>query len=1067
MKRISLLLCACLLVALALVACQDTQEEPHTHTYADVWSYDENGHWYAATCEHTQEKANVATHTDEQNDGICDVCGYGSDHKHEFAQEWNSDAENHWHAAACGHDVKDALAAHKDENNDDRCDVCDHSGGCEHPVAADAWLSDAQTHWHGATCGHNIRHDAQAHEDADNNGTCDVCAWADPDHTHTYKTEYAYDDASHWFDADCGHTLKDSVQAHIDEDNNGACDVCPWNDGCAHAYSTLWSMDGTHHWHDVTCAHTIAPADKGEHVDENDDGVCDVCEYLDHEHTYDETVWVYDKNHHWHAANCGCTLRANQSAHVDENNDGACDLCDWNDGCEHLPAEQWSYDAENHWHVVSCTHNIEPADKSAHADPDADGVCNVCGYYDASHTHTYQSAWTVGINTHYYASACGHTGVRKDEAEHTDEDYDDVCDVCGGMASLQALIDKATSDQSAAQVSGGTVINNTTYYFDVEPTINTETITYEFGNGYLHTFDGLYDRWFTLQEDGTVFGVRRIDGMFEAEDASSDNMMGYYFNGHFLYYNVAANGVETLLYNLMAFAQENAYGLDGYYDAAKDAYSISFMYNNGFGSLFVLDVQIELSANGVIEAMRIYSDSYSYFEEYEDGSAYPIAGATPDYQYEVLIEQQIGARTAVNEYGPEIFLFESFDFADENGNVYGDTIYLDPEESVKLYYANVTPSTATAKIDLVNASSTANSSQMTVMVWYDGTCVFVKGKAAGTYTLTVKTANVTKTVTIVVGKPELQGLTPQVYYKDYSGLYTTTVGSTYTVYAGQTMYFGAIANPTAASAGFTATASGGTLGQGTIAYGATQINVNTFRATAVGTYTITLTSTDKASVKNTLTVTVLPEPSVGDILNGTYMAKIRDLSVSSYYDSNLLVTFAPASAGATNGTVTITRNGTDSEVLSYRYENDEIVLAHVSGEDLGYTLELNDQYSVTVCWAEDAEEKKQTMDVYNYTNRVYAEMWVSADEMISGEMYRYKFIFGDQGYVFDGETFQYPDMLSSVDNQTGEITVTFLDSVAGTELATLQSITFNPDQNTITVVFADRTVILTPENGNY
>jgi hypothetical protein len=85
--------------------------------------------------------------------------------------------------------------------------------------------------------------------------------------------------------------------------------------------------------------------------------------------------------------------------------------------------------------------------------------------------------------------------------------------------------------------------------------------------------------------------------------------------------------------------------------------------------------------------------------------------------------------------------------------------------------------------------------------------------------------------------------------------------------------------------------------------------------------------------------------------------------------------------------------------------------------------------------------------------------------MIDADMYRYMFVFGDQGYVFDGERFAYPDILSSVNDQTGVITVTFLDSVAGTELASIQSITFDPEQNTISVVFADRTVVLTPDQG--
>ena len=60
MKRLCLLVCACLLLTLALVACdKGGKQEAHTHTYADAWSFDEDQHWYAASCEHTEERANV------------------------------------------------------------------------------------------------------------------------------------------------------------------------------------------------------------------------------------------------------------------------------------------------------------------------------------------------------------------------------------------------------------------------------------------------------------------------------------------------------------------------------------------------------------------------------------------------------------------------------------------------------------------------------------------------------------------------------------------------------------------------------------------------------------------------------------------------------------------------------------------------------------------------------------------------------------------------------------------------------------------------------------------------
>lgn len=1065
MKKLSLLICACLLLALALVACDKTPEQPHTHTYADEWSFDQDGHWYAATCEHTDEKANAASHTDEQNDGVCDVCGYGSDHKHEFAGEWSSDADNHWHAASCGHDVKDALDAHKDEDNDDLCDTCGHSGGCEHPVAADTWLNDAEGHWHGATCGHSVKLDASAHEDADNDGACDTCAWSDPDHTHTYKTEYSYDGQNHWFDADCGHTVKDGVQAHTDTNNDGACDTCAWNDGCAHEYSTLWSVNGTHHWHAVTCNHTIAPADRAEHTDADNDGVCDVCEYLDHEHTYDHDKWVFDDHGHWHAADCGCSLKADESAHEDANNDGACDTCAWNDGCEHPVDDAWTYNDTHHWHGVICTHKIEPADKVPHSDYNLDGNCDACGYFDFTHQHTYSDVLTAGFNSHYYAASCEHKNARKGEELHVDENGDELCDECGGVVSLEILINKVTSDASAAQVSGGTVTNTNTYYFSEEPTVNTESIFYEFGQGYLHTDDGVYQRWFTLLDDGTVFGARMIDGAYEAEDASGDNMLGYYFNGHFLYYNIEAYGVESLLYNTYAFAQENGQGLDGYYDAARNTYYVSFMYNNGYGSLYDVSIDFVTGEGNVIKSMHIHSTVYASFTEAEDGSVYPTAGASKDYEYDIAITQQIGARDAVNEHGPEVFLFESYDFADENGTLYSDTILLAPGESVKLYFANVKPGTASAKLDAMNVKVDGNSSQIYQYLAWAGDHIFVKGIAAGTYTLSVTSANLSKQVTIVVGTPELQSLTPMIYYKDYAGIYSTTVGNTYTVYQGHTLYFAAMANPSAANAGFTASATQGTLGSANIPYGSTEISVSTFKADAVGTYTITLTSTEKDGVSTTLTVEVVPEPTVGEILNGSFMADIYDFNASSYSTTDILVTFTPASQGALNGTVTVVRNGSETEVLNYTYENGEIVLTHASGDVLGYTLALNDQYSVTLGWKYNDTDYEQIMLEYSYTNRVYSETWVSADEMPEGDVFLYTFVFGDQGYVYDAVNYTYPDLLSSVNDATGEITVTFLDSVAGTELAEIQSMRFDPEQNVILLVLADRTITLTPDAG--
>ena len=77
----------------------------------------------------------------------------GGTHAHTYADAWTSDADYHWHAATCGHadEVKDK-AAHTYENG--ACTVCGRAEPVHKHTYADAWTSDAEYHWHAATCGH-------------------------------------------------------------------------------------------------------------------------------------------------------------------------------------------------------------------------------------------------------------------------------------------------------------------------------------------------------------------------------------------------------------------------------------------------------------------------------------------------------------------------------------------------------------------------------------------------------------------------------------------------------------------------------------------------------------------------------------------------------------------------------------------------------------------------------------------------------------------------------------------------------------------------------------------------
>ena len=76
----------------------------------------------------------------------------------------------------------------------------------------------------------------------------------------------------------------------------------------------------------IVCLVLVACDECDEHIDENNDGICDECEWdFDHEHTY---AWSYDFKDHWHAPDCGHDVDIkNKAPHVDADNNGECDVC--------------------------------------------------------------------------------------------------------------------------------------------------------------------------------------------------------------------------------------------------------------------------------------------------------------------------------------------------------------------------------------------------------------------------------------------------------------------------------------------------------------------------------------------------------------------------------------------------------------------------------------------------------------------------------------------------------------------------------------------------------------------
>lgn len=204
--------------------CGWTRKEPiaHVHTFSEDWSKDENYHWHAATCSHTNEvegktehKWNdgvITTPATAENDGVktytCIICDATKTesveyvaHDHNFSSYWTRDDDYHWHACTSGDNCTevDGKEEHtwgepnvKREPTDLRgglieytCTVCGRIKKVTSPhehIYGD-WQFTPTHHWQLTNCGNWSDHNGisgpqSEHEYVD--GVCKDCGIKDP-----------------------------------------------------------------------------------------------------------------------------------------------------------------------------------------------------------------------------------------------------------------------------------------------------------------------------------------------------------------------------------------------------------------------------------------------------------------------------------------------------------------------------------------------------------------------------------------------------------------------------------------------------------------------------------------------------------------------------------------------------------------------------------------------------------------------------------------------------------------------------------------------------------------------
>ncbi len=877
----------------------------HTHTYQTGEGEENFGrntvsHWRDPTCEHTGIAVLGMENHVGMSDGVCDTCGWDvvedEQHTHSYSSQWEKDENSHWHPSSCGHSALiDGQAAHSDGNEDGQCDVCGYG---EHVHAqATTWSKDDTSHWYAATCGCTIEFSKSNHEGMTADGICDVCGYdvvVDGGHVHTYDTTWEKDYDAHWHNAACGHTaLIDGKAAHVDENLDAVCDICggPTVDPKEHTHTyqegegkANFGFDAENHWRNPTCEHEgIAVSGLEAHVGMDDDGVCDTCGYdvtVDGDHVHEVAKeYSSDWNGHWFAAICGHSAYDGEvEAHVGMG-DGICDLCkytDYDGSHVHTPSTVWSKDYNGHWHVATC-HSDLKLDYAEHEDGNGDSKCDVCGQdsFDAfirDIANGEMRAWVQSgsVTYRYQAKAADYVTNIPQQAIYSyeyGENYLHLLNDAGDAeywyhnykGELFAMADygrgickpSLIGDYGLAYVEG--------YHFDLGSTIgesfgveNMIVTLWEQGRKWLN---------FTIREDENGYGfsynvlvakgvdayyIRKVNVSFTIGTYELQNGDGIITESH--------DYIATFSFSMEQY-DATAAG-DGTYYVADGASLLDYKYYDGeqmggkpnATTPFQLEDYYVTSYDILYNGEVVDSDTVIQIER-ESNVSLPyqsVQSATGDFQYDPMTVTVV----------------------DKDGKTY-------------------------TKFSMQNYGST----------FFIGT----SNVAVGTYTVTVKTEYTVKTFQVEVTPIQVHNLEVAIKLdgsKTAVTSYLAIVGEVITVaskvnYYADSTYAITVSDPSA----ITVVDNGGTASSNPM-FG-TESQVTFLKA---GTYTITLTSLADPSKTAILTVTAKMPSTIAEELNGGRYVNntiVNEAAPAESIYAEIYITFTPASEGASFGTATV------------------------------------------------------------------------------------------------------------------------------------------------------------------
>lgn len=197
--------------------CGLTRKTEHKHQA--WWTKGTTGHWHACTV--CGDKGDFEKHypgpaATEEKDQLCLVCGYimtpKKNHQHDYANTWTSDEEGHWYACSGCEDQKDFAGHTFDDACDPDCNICAYKTDNAHTFDG-TWHSDEEGHWFVCSaCGGVAEakpHTPPENPSPDENQYCTNCGYKIAEataHIHAFGEVWLKDSASHWQECECGET---------------------------------------------------------------------------------------------------------------------------------------------------------------------------------------------------------------------------------------------------------------------------------------------------------------------------------------------------------------------------------------------------------------------------------------------------------------------------------------------------------------------------------------------------------------------------------------------------------------------------------------------------------------------------------------------------------------------------------------------------------------------------------------------------------------------------------------------------------------------------------------------